>query len=157
MTLYPFEMQIAVDANNPDTVVQEGNVTISDPNDVSATPITLVTPGGQPMANPIKTSRQGFIPAFQATVPHIRWSDGTYAGFLSSYKGLLEEAQAARAAAELAAVATLPTGGEPGQSLVKASTTNGHTYWGNPVVVIGPTDPWPTGLPTGTLVVRTAS
>jgi hypothetical protein len=156
MTLYPFEMQIAVDANNPDTVVQEGNVTISDPNDPSANPIPLVSPGGVTMANPIQTSRQGFIPAFQATIPHIRWSDGTYAGFLSSYKGLLEEAQAARLAAETAAVANIPTGGEVGQSLMKASLTNGHTYWGNPIIIIGPTDEWPTGLPEGTLVVRTA-
>lgn len=157
MTYYPFEMQIAVDANNPDTVVQDGNVTITDPEDATNTPITLLTPNGQPMANPINTSRQGFIPAFQATIPHCKWSDGTYAGFLSSYKGLLEEAQAAAAAAQTASIATIPTGGNPGDSLMKASLTNGHTYWGKPVVVIGPTDAWPTGLPEGTLVVRTSA
>ncbi len=156
MTFYPFEMQIAVDANNPDTVVQEGNVTICDPADSTNTPLALLTPGGQPMANPIKTSRQGFIPAFQATIPHVKWSDGTYAGYLSSYKGLLDEAKAAAAAAQMAAVANIPAGGAVGQSLMKASTTDGHTRWGNPVVVIGPTDPWPTGLPEGTLVVRTS-
>lgn len=157
MPLYPFEMQIAVDANNPDTVVQDGLVTIVDPGDSSNTPISLVDPAGFPMANPIETSRQGFIPAFQADIPHVKWHDGTYAGYLSSYKGLLDEAIAAREAAQQAAVSNIPTGGEIGQSLMKASLTNGHTYWGTPIVIIGPTDEWPTGLPQGTLVVRTAS
>lgn len=157
MVLYPFEMQIAVDANNPDTVVQAGVVTIVDPGDSTNTPIPLLDPAGISMANPIETSAQGFIPAFQATIPHVKWHDGTYAGYLSSYKGLLDEAIAARQAAEQAAVSNLPSGGEVGQSLLKASATNGHTYWGNPIVVIGPEDDWPTGLPEGTLVVRTAT
>lgn len=156
MPLYPFEMQIAVDANNPGTVVQEGNVTICDPADATNAPIPLLTPGGLPMSNPIETSRQGFIPAFQATIPHIKWSDGTYAGYLSSYKGLLDEAIAARLAAEAAVqLSTMPGGGEVGQSLMKASTTDGHTQWASLIVVIGPTDPWPANLPEGTLVVRT--
>lgn len=157
MTLYPFEMQIAVDANNPDTVVQGGNVTIVDPADATNTPIPLLDPAGLAMANPIATSQQGFIPAFQATIPHVKWHDGTYAGYLSSYKGLLDEAIAARNAAQQAAVSNIPAGGTIGQSLMKASLTDGHTYWGTPIVVIGPTDPWPTGLPEGTLVVRTAT
>ena len=157
MTLYPFEMQIAVDANSPDTVVQDGAVTICDPADATNTPIPLVGPAGETLANPITTSRQGFIPAFQATIPHVKWSDGTYAGFLSSYKGLLDEAIAAREAAQTASIANIPTGGTTGQSLVKASPTNGHTMWQSPIVVIGPTDPWPTGLPEGTLVVRTGT
>lgn len=156
MTLYPFEMQIAVDANSPETVVRAGMVTISDPGDSSNTPTPLLDPAGISMANPITTSAQGFIPAFQATIPHVKWSDGMYAGYLSSYKGLLNEAIAARQAAETAAIANIPTGGAIGQSLMKASLTNGHVYWGSPVVVIGPSDAWPTGLPEGTLVVRTA-
>lgn len=153
MTLYPFEMQIAVDANNPDTVVQEGLVTIADPDTGSA--LSIVDTAGLPMANPIATSAQGFIPAFQATIPHVKWSDGTYAGYLSSYKGLLDEAIAAREAAQTAAISGIPPGGGLGQMLVKASGTDGHTMWASPIVVIGPADPWPTGLPQGTLVVRT--
>ena len=155
MPLYPFEMQIAVDANNPDTVVQEGLVTIVDPSDSSNTPIPLLDPSGLPMANPIETSRQGFIPAFQATIPHVKWHDGTYAGYLSSYKGLLDEAIAAREAAQTAAISGIPPGGGLGQMLVKASATSGHTMWASPIVIIGPADPWPTGLPQGTLVVCT--
>jgi hypothetical protein len=155
MTLYPFEMQIAVDANSPDTVVQAGMVTICDPSDATNTPIALVDPAGLSMGNPIETSSQGFIPAFQATIPHVKWSDGTYAGYLSSYKGLLDEAIAARQAAELAALNGIPAGGSLGQMLVKASPTDGHAMWASPIVVIGPADAWPTGLPEGTLVVRT--
>lgn len=127
MTLYPFEMQIAVDANNPDTVVQAGLVTIADPETGST--ITIVDPAGLPMANPIETSAQGFIPAFQATIPHVKWSDGMYAGYLSSYKGLLEEAKAARLAAEAAQLGGVPAGGTTGQVLVKASDTSGHAAW----------------------------
>jgi hypothetical protein len=114
-----------------------------------------VDPGGISMANPIETSAQGFIPAFQVTIPHVKWFDGTYAGYLSSYKGLLDEAIAAREAAEQAAISNIPSGGEVGQVLMKASATNGHTYWGTPIVIIGPEDDWPTGLPEGTLVLRT--
>lgn len=157
MTLYPFEMQIAVDANNPDTVVQSGTVTIMDPGDSSNTPIALLDPAGISMANPIETSQQGFIPAFQATIPHVKWSDGTYAGYLSSYKGLLDEAIAAREAAEATLIAGVPVGGTTGQMLAKASGTDRHTAWVSPIVIIGPEDAWPTGLPEGTLVVRTAT
>lgn len=102
MTLYPFEMQIAVDATYPDTVVRAGLITIIAPGDATNSPITLVDTAGAPMANPITTSSQGFVPRFQATIPHIMWTDGTYSGFLSSYKGLLDEAVAAREAAEAA-------------------------------------------------------
>lgn len=153
MPLYPFEMQIAVDAINPDTVVQGGLVTIADPDTGSA--ITLVDPNGLPMPNPIETSAQGFIPAFQATLPHVKWSDGTYAGYLSSYKGLLDEAVAARLAAEAAALAAVPPGGTTGQALTKVTGTDGHVAWKTLIVVIGPSDAWPTGLPDGTVVVRT--
>lgn len=155
MPLYPFEMQIAVDANNPDTVVQEGQVTIVDPSDATNTAITLLDPSGLPMANPIETSRQGFIPSFQATIPHVKWHDGTYAGYLSSYKGLLDEAIAARVAAEEAALASVPAGGTAGQVLAKVTETDRHVGWQTLIVVIGPSDPWPTGLADGTVVVRT--
>lgn len=155
MTLYPFEMQIAVDANHPDTVVQAGTVTICDPGDATNTPIALVDPAGLTMANPIETSQQGFIPAFQATIPHVKWSDGTYAGFLSSYKGLLDEAIAAREAAESTLIVGVPNGGATAQVLIKNSSTNYDTSWRTLIVIIGPEDDWPTGLPDGTLVVRT--
>jgi hypothetical protein len=102
MTFYPFEMQIAVDANNPGTVVQDGSVTISLPDDATNAPLPLVDRLGVAMANPITTSRQGFIPAFQATVPLVRWSGGSYGGFLSSYQGLLDQATTSATAADSA-------------------------------------------------------
>jgi hypothetical protein len=102
-------------------------VTIADPDTGSA--ITIVDPAGLPMANPIETSAQGFIPAFQATIPHVKWSDGTYAGFLSSYKGLLDEAVAAREAAEAALLAGVPSGGTTGQVLAKVTDMTGNYAW----------------------------
>jgi hypothetical protein len=155
MTLYPFEMQIAVDANHPDTVVRAGQITIVDPGDATNSPLTLVDPAGVSMPNPITTSAQGFVPRFQATIPHIKWTDGTYSGYLSSYKGLLDEAIAARQAAEATLIAGVPVGGTSRQVLAKASDTDRDTAWITPIVIIGPEDDWPTGLPNGTLVVRT--
>lgn len=155
MTLYPFEMQIAVDANYTDTVVKSGSITIYASTDTAmATPLALVDNAGMPISNPLTTSSQGFVPRFQATLPHIMWSGGGYSGYLSSYKGLLDEAMACRLAAETASIANIPTGGTIGQVLTKASATNGHTMWGTPIVIIGPADAWPIGLPEGTLVVR---
>ena len=155
MTLYPCEMQIAVDANNPETVVQNGTVTIGDPD--TGSPLELVDTAGLPLPNPLVTSSKGFVPAFQAEIPHVKWTDGTYAGYLSSYKGMLAEAIAARQAAEAVMNAGVPAGGTVGQVLTKASALDGHLAWRNPIVVIGPSDAWPTGLPEGTVVVRTAS
>jgi hypothetical protein len=156
MTLYPFEMQLAVDATHPTVVMQDNTVTFYDPADTAMlTPLALLDPLGLPLANPVTTSAAGFTPAFQASIPHVMWTDGTYAGYLSSYKGLLDEAVAARAAAEAAIISGVPVGGTTGQALVKYGSANYSAAWQTLVVIIGPTDEWPTGLPDGTLVVRT--
>lgn len=156
MTLYPFEVQIAVDATNPSVVVQENAVTFYDPSDTSMiTPLALLDPFGLPLANPITTSAAGFTPAFQASIPHVMWTDGTYSGYLSSYKGMLDEAIAARNAAEAAIVSGMPVAGTTGQALVKTSGADYTAAWRTLIVIIGPEDTWPTGLPDGTLVVRT--
>jgi hypothetical protein len=158
MTLYPFEMQIAVDADNPDVVVRDGTITFYDPSDTGKTnPITLVDSAGLPMANPMRSSPAGFTRGFQATIPHVMWSDGTYSGYLSSYKGLLDEAIAAREAAEAAIVNGVPSGGATDQVLAKASGSSFSLHWVTPqnFVLIGPSDAWPTGLPDGTIVIRT--
>jgi hypothetical protein len=156
MTLYPFEMQIAVVATYPGTVIQAGVITIYNPDDTSlASPLALVDNAGIPTANPMTTSAQGFIPRFQSTLPHVMWSNGTYSGFLSSYQGLLDEAIAARVAAEAALLAGVPAGGTTGQVLAKLTDMTGNYAWFSLIVVIGPEDEWPTGLPEGTVVVRT--
>lgn len=158
MTLYPFEVQLAVDANNPNVVSQDNTVTFYDPADTGMlTPLALVDTNGLPLANPVTTSAAGFTPAFQASIPHIMWTDGQYSGYLSSYKGLLDEAIAARNAAEAAILSGVPAGGTAGQALVKTSGADFSTAWANTIVIIGPSDAWPTGLPDGTLVVRTAT
>jgi hypothetical protein len=157
MTLYPFEISIAVDSTNPDTVIRDADVTIYDPLDTSfASPLALVDTSGASRANPIRTTPQGYVTAFQATLPLVLWKSGPYTGYLASYKGLLAEAQAARAAAELAATRGQPAGGTTGQVLRKHGTGDYDSEWFTQIVVIGPTDAWPTGLPNGTVVVRSS-
>jgi hypothetical protein len=158
MPLYPFEVQIAVDATNPNVVVQDNEVTFYDPADTALTsPLALLTPLGLPQPNPVQTSAAGFTPAFQASIPHIMWTDGTYSGYISSYKGMLDEAIAARNAAEAALINGMPAGGTAGQALAKTSGADYAATWTSLIVIIGPADPWPTGLADGTLVLRTAT
>lgn len=156
MTLYPFEMQLAVDSTHPTVVMQDNTVTFYDPEDTAMlTPLALLDPLGLPLANPVTTSAAGFTPAFQALIPHVMWTDGTYAGYLSSYKGMLDEAIAAKLAAQAAVISGMPVGGAAGQALVKYGTSDYSAAWQTLIVIIGPADPWPTGLADGTLVVRT--
>lgn len=155
MTLYPFEVQLAVDASNAETVIRSGNVTFYDPSDTEfSNPIDLVDTAGITTPNPMTTTAAGLTRAFQAEIPHVVWSDGTYSGYLSSYKGLLDEAIAAREAAEEAIINGVPTGGEPGQILTKTGDGDYAMAWVTKFVVIGPTDAWPEGLPDGTVVIR---
>lgn len=155
MTLYPFEMQLAADADNAEVVVRGGAITFYDPSDTDRTsPLELLDASGLPLDNPMLSSPAGFTRAFQAEIPHVMWHDGTYTGYLSSYKGLLNEAIAAREAAEAAVINGIPDGGEVGQVLIKSAGADYAAAWRSLIVVIGPTDEWPTGLPDGTVVVR---
>jgi hypothetical protein len=155
MTLYPFEVQLAVDASNAETVIRSGTITFYDPSDTGLTnPIDLVDTAGITIPNPMTTTPAGLTRAFQAEIPHVLWSDGTYAGYLSSYKGLLDEATAARDAAEAAIINGVPAGGTAGQVLAKTGGPDYAMAWVTKFVVIGPSAAWPTGLPEGTIVVR---
>jgi hypothetical protein len=130
MPLYPFETQLAVSAINPEVVMQSSHLVFYDPSDTArVSPLALLDVNGQPRTNPVTTSAVGLVPAFQASIPHVMWTDGTYSGYLSSYRGMLDEAIAARQAAQasaLAAGSVLPTGATEGQYL---SVTGGVPYW----------------------------
>lgn len=113
MALYPFDTQLVVDASNPGLVMTNAQVTIYNPTDTSrTTPLTLVDTAGLPLANPVTTTAQGFLPAFQATISQVMWYAGGYSGYLNSYKGLLDAALAAQAAAQAAAANSLPIGND---------------------------------------------
>jgi hypothetical protein len=157
MTDYPFGMQLVVDPLNPDHVVAEGQVYIYDPSDTGfASPLALKDLNGLPLPNPLISSPAGFLEEFVATSPQVLWKSGDWTGLFDSYRGMLDEVIAIRA--QLLAALTergVPTGGTTGQVLAKAGEADFATVWQSPIVIIGPLDAWPTGLPEGTIVVRT--
>lgn len=108
MALYPFETQLVLSANGGTVLVTDAVVTIYGASDTGmTTPLQLVGTGGAPLANPVQVSRQGFLPAFQATVPQVLWSGGGYSGYLNSFQGVLDEAIGARNEAAASASAAL--------------------------------------------------
>ena len=97
MPLYPFETQLVLSQDGTRVLLTNAQVTIYDPSDTGFNnPIALVDNGGVSIANPIQVTTAGFLPAFQATVPQIMWLGGGQFGYLSSFKGTLSEAVAAR-------------------------------------------------------------
>lgn len=133
MPLYPFETQLVFDANNPSIILANASITFYSPDDTAMiNPLSLVDPGGIPMGNPVVATPQGFVPAFKADIPQVVWFGGGYAGYMNSYQGVLDEAKAAKAAAEAAVVSAtggIPQGGADGQVLAKAGSTNFSAQW----------------------------
>lgn len=129
MPTYPFDTQIVFAADNPGVVMTSASVTLYSPTDLStSSPLALTDTFGVPLGNPVQVSAQGFIPAFRAGIPQVRWVAGGYSGYLNSYQGLLDAALAAQAAAEQAATGAsggLPTGVD-GQWL---GNTGGTPTW----------------------------
>lgn len=108
MPLYPYETQLVVNANATSVILTDAQVTIYDSSDTGMlNPLSLVDHAGVPLSNPIQVTKQGFLPAFQATVSQVMWVGGGYFGFLSSYQGLLNEMIAARSLAANAAANAL--------------------------------------------------
>jgi hypothetical protein len=112
LTLYQFEVNLAVDPNNPDVILRGGQVTFYDPADVGlTTPLSLYDTNGLPLANPVTVSQQGFTPAFQADIPQVMWVGYGYSGYVSSFQSIYDQvlavaasAAAAQSAAEVASV-----------------------------------------------------
>lgn len=103
MTDYPFDMQLVVDPFNTANVVANGQVYIYDPADVgNTTPLALTDPNGLPLANPLFSNSNGFLPAFVTTSPQVKWVSGGFVGYFASFTGLRDEAFAASAAAQAA-------------------------------------------------------
>lgn len=106
MVDYPYRMQLAEDPSAPGNVARNAEVTFYDPADTAGTtPLTLKDPSGLPLANPVTTTSDGFIPALIGPVPEMMWKGAGYTGYLSSYEGLRDEAQAAADQAGVSAAA----------------------------------------------------
>lgn len=110
MTNYPFDMQLVVDPFNTSNVVANGQIFIYDPADTGNTsPLVLTDPNGLPLTNPLMSNSNGFIPAFIAQVPQVKWSGSSFVGFFDSYAGLRDVALDAVAKLDGFAVGTVET------------------------------------------------
>jgi hypothetical protein len=99
-------MQLVVDPLNPDNVVLNAAISIYDPLDTAGTTLLpLKDLYGFDLPNPLNSNHLGFIQAFTAELPQIMWKSGDFSGYFNSYKGLRDEAVAARAGAETAQLA----------------------------------------------------
>lgn len=97
---YPFDQIFAADPDNTEMVASNVGVLIFAPGDATKTPLTLTTLSGLPLTNPVTVNDKGFGPAFIAELDQVAWEGGGFTGLLASYKGLKDEAVAARAAAD---------------------------------------------------------
>lgn len=121
MADYPFEMQLVVDPYNTFNVVANGQVYIYDSADLSnASPLALKDPSGLPLSNPLMSNTNGFIPAFIAPSPQVKWAGAGFVGYFASFEGLRDEAVAARLALEGLGIGTVTTGeaGAPASAAV---------------------------------------
>lgn len=106
MPNYPFNMQLAVSSIDENVVMRDGSLSIYDPEDTGGTTLlTLTTPGGVPLPNPLATNEYGLVQPFIATLPQVMWRSGEFEGYFESYKGLRDEAIGARDAAAASALA----------------------------------------------------
>lgn len=98
---YPYDQVFAADPATPENVASNGVVTIFAPGDPDRTPLTITTLDGLPLPNPMQVNDAGFGPAFMhATHDQVAWAGGGFTGLFVSYKGMKDEAVAARVAAE---------------------------------------------------------
>lgn len=119
---YSYEQILAVDPSNPANVARQASITIFAPGDAAKTPLTLTDTNGQPLPNPLTVNANGFGPAFiHATLDRVAWEGGGFTGFLTSYEGMREEAQAARQAAETAAATAGAEAGAVADAAVAAA------------------------------------
>ena len=110
MPSYPFDMQLVVDPYNTSNVVANGQIFIYDPSDTNNTsPLALTDPNGLPLTNPLMSNSNGFLPAFSANVPQVKWFGASFTGYFDSYAGLRDVALEAVAKLDGLAVGTVET------------------------------------------------
>ena len=82
MTLYPFETQLVLSDDGERVLLTNAQVTFYDPSDTGFnSPLSIVDNAGIALSNPVHVTPQGFIPAFQASVPQVMWLGGGYYGY----------------------------------------------------------------------------
>lgn len=103
MTDYLYGVDICFDPDNPNNIVRGALIELYDATDLAGTTLlALKDTSGNPIPNPMMSNEFGAIGRRIAQVPQCLWKSGPYSGEFSSYKGLRDEALAARGAAEQA-------------------------------------------------------
>lgn len=158
MTIHVFPPFVAVDPSNPNVVAAGETGHIYATTDLTfSSPLALTSLNDQPLTE-LEANQIGLVPGFRADCDGTCvWKSGTYVVPLMAPKSILAAAEAAATAAAASASNGIPSGGSVGQVLRKNSGGAYDASWFTLIQVIGPTDPWPTGLPAGTVVVRTES
>jgi hypothetical protein len=140
MTDYAFDMQLVVDPFNTSNVVANGQVFIYDTTDTgNLAPLALKDPDGLPLSNPLMSNTNGFLGAFIATSPQVKWVSGAFVGYFNSFTGLRDVALDAVAKLNGLAIGTVVTG-EAGAPAA-ASVTGDATKQINLTIPRGPQGP----------------
>lgn len=129
MTDYVHDQVLLADAASF-TRAPNSSVTAYDANDASnSSPLVLKDLNGLAMSNPMVSSADAFTPAFVTTSPQVKLVGGGLAVLSQSYKGLRDEALAAKAdaesaaqdAADAAALAQAPTDAQVDAGVARAN------------------------------------
>lgn len=159
MPYFTFPAFVAVDPTNPQNAVAKAVGNVYATSDTAfATPLPITDLSGAVLAE-LNSNEIGLVPAFRADCAEglVVWGSGDFGVPLMAPEAILAAADAAAAAAATAILSVIPTGGTVSQVLTKDSSTSFDTSWQTPqqFEIIGPNDPWPTGLADGTIVIRT--
>lgn len=122
---FPFGQILAADPSNPSMVARNDQILIFAPGDSAMTPLTIwdLTHTIQ-LTNPLTVNDLGFGPAFiHDTLDQVAWSGGGLSGTFESYRGMRDEAVAARVAAQAAAALV----GAPADDVVSAVISDSAT------------------------------
>lgn len=101
---YPFKQIFAADPSNTENVARGGEVLIFAPGDPSRVPLMITDlSGGIILPNPVKVNENGFGPAFMHdTLDQVAWEGGGFSDTFESYRGMKDESESSRQAAEAA-------------------------------------------------------
>jgi hypothetical protein len=146
---YVFDQIFAVDEANPQNVARNSSVLLYEIGDVTKTPVTITTPGGDPLPNPVMVNGNGFGPIpMHETLDSLAWEGGGCTGVMRSYDGMKEVAVASQVAAQ-GAQALAALSGEAAAAAQAAAEAAAATATGGGAAV----DP----LDADTLIITTKS
>lgn len=139
MTDYLYDLDICFDPDNPNNIVRGGLIEIYDATDLEGTTLLpLKDTSGNPIPNPMMSNEYGVLGRRIAPAPQCLWKSGEFSGVFNSYKGLRDEALAARTAAEMAAGTAASAGAEAATAAAAAEAAAAAASGGG--VAINPID-----------------